>query len=123
VHLLAARRPREHGEPAILRRHERNGVTLVVNELCRGQVTRATQLGGRHDAGFAADHRLGDLRRLSRSTTNDGYGRDPESVFPTGAWFRGGVYGPDTNFPIPIEELNNPNVPGPAPNTCLDRNP
>jgi hypothetical protein len=72
---------------------------------------------------YLTDHRLGDLRRLSRSTTNDGYGRDPESVFPTGAWFRGGVYGPDTNFPIPIEELNNPNVPGPAPNTCLDRNP
>lgn len=72
---------------------------------------------------YLTDHRLGDLRRLSRSTANDGYGRDPESVFPTGSWYRGGVYGSDTNFPIPIEELNNPNVPGPAPNTCLDRNP
>jgi hypothetical protein len=72
---------------------------------------------------YLTAHRLADLRRLSRSTANDGYGRDPESVFPTGAWFRGGVYGTDTNFPIPIEELNNPNVPGPAPNTCLDRNP
>ena len=49
-----------------------------------------------------------DLRRLSRSTANDGYGRDPETVFPTGSWFRGGVYGTDINFPIPIEELNNP---------------
>ncbi len=72
---------------------------------------------------YLTAHRLPDLRRLSRSTANDGYGRDPESVFPTGAWFRGGVYGPDTNFPIPIEELNNPQVPGPAPNTCIDRNP
>lgn len=72
---------------------------------------------------YLTAHRLPDLRRLSRSLANDGYGRDPETVFPTGAWFRGGVYGPDTNFPIPIEELNNPNVPGPAPNTCLDRNP
>jgi len=72
---------------------------------------------------YLTDHRLGDLRRLSRPTASDGYGRDPESVFPTGAWFRGGVYGSDTNFPIPIEELNNPNVPGPAPNTCIDRNP
>jgi len=72
---------------------------------------------------YLTAHRLGDLRRLARSTANGGYGRDPESVFPTGAWFRGGVYGTDTNFPIPIEELNNPQVPGPAPNTCLDRNP
>ena len=72
---------------------------------------------------YLTDHRLGDLRRLSRPTASDGYGRDPETVFPTGSWYRGGVYGSDTNFPIPIEELNNPNVPGPAPNTCIDRNP
>jgi starch-binding outer membrane protein, SusD/RagB family len=72
---------------------------------------------------YLTDHRLGDLRRLSRATASDGYGRDPESVFPTGSWYRGGVYGSDTNFPIPIEELNNPNVQGPAPNTCIDRNP
>ncbi|MEP7067395.1 MAG: hypothetical protein ABI889_15275, partial [Gemmatimonadota bacterium] len=72
---------------------------------------------------YLTAHRLPDLRRLSRSTANDGYGRDPETVFPTGNWFRGGVYGTDTNFPIPVEELNNPNVPGPDPNTCIDRNP
>jgi hypothetical protein len=72
---------------------------------------------------YLTTHRLPDLRRLSRSTVNGGYGRDPESVFPTGAWYRGGVYGPDVNFPIPIEELNNTKVPGPAPNTCLDRLP
>jgi starch-binding outer membrane protein, SusD/RagB family len=72
---------------------------------------------------YLTAHRLPDLRRLSRATASDGYGRDPETVFPTGAWYRGGVYGPDVNFPIPIEELNNTKVPGPAPNTCLDRNP
>lgn len=72
---------------------------------------------------YLTAHRLPDLRRLSRSVANGGYGRDPESVFPTGLWFRGGAYGTDVNFPIPIEELNNPNVPGPAPNTCIDRLP
>ena len=74
-------------------------------------------------ADLVTAHRLPDLRRLSRSAANDGYGRDPETVFPTGSWFRGGVYGPDVNFPIPIEELNNSNIAGPAPNTCIDRNP
>ncbi len=60
---------------------------------------------------FLTSHRLGDLRRLIRQ-----YGRDAESVFPTGAYFKGGVYGPDVNFPIPFEEKNNPNFKG-----CLDR--
>lgn len=72
---------------------------------------------------YLTNHRLGDLRRLSRSVANGGYGRDPETVFPTGAWYRGGPYGTDVNFPIPIEELSNPNVTGPAPNTCLNRDP
>ncbi|HZI41328.1 MAG TPA: hypothetical protein VFD67_06475, partial [Gemmatimonadaceae bacterium] len=31
---------------------------------------------------FLTAHRLGDLRRLSRSVANDGYGRNSESVFP-----------------------------------------
>lgn len=56
-------------------------------------------------------HRLGDLRRLVRQ-----YGRDAETVFPTGAYFKGGSHGADVNFPIPIDEDNNPNaVP------CIDR--
>jgi len=70
---------------------------------------------------FLTAHRLGDLRRLSRSVANDGYGRNSESVFPTGVYTGrgGGVYGPDVNFPLPIDESNsNPNVPG-----CIDRNP
>lgn len=59
--------------------------------------------------------RLPDLRRLVRQ-----YGRPAEQVFPTGAYFKGGQFGPDVNFPIPIEEQNNPNFRG---KECLDRNP
>jgi hypothetical protein len=62
---------------------------------------------------FGTGHRLGDLRRLIRQ-----YGRAAEAVFPTGAYFKGGTYGPDVNLPIPFEELNNPR----AQSGCLDRN-
>ncbi len=58
-------------------------------------------------------HRMGDLRRLVRQ-----YGRTQDAVFPNGAYFKGGVYGSDVNFPIPTSEDNNPNNVG-----CLDRNP
>ncbi len=61
-------------------------------------------------------HRLGDLRRLSHA--GGFYQRDPNTVFPTGAYFKGGNYGTDTNFPVPFSETNNPNFTG-----CLDRNP
>jgi hypothetical protein len=61
---------------------------------------------------WGTGHRTGDLRRLVRQ-----YGRNPESVFPTGAYFKGGSYGPDVNWIVPIEERNNPNF-----NGCLDRN-
>jgi hypothetical protein len=62
---------------------------------------------------FATGHRLGDLRRLVRQ-----YGRPTESVFPTGSYFKGGVYGSDVNLPVPFDELNNPL----AQSGCLDRN-
>ena len=55
------------------------------------------------------------MRRLIRE-----YGLGSEAVFPTGTYRGrgGGVYGPDVNFPIPIEEANaNPNAPA-----CIDRN-
>ena len=60
---------------------------------------------------FLSSHRLGDLRRLVRQ-----YGRDQATVFPVGAYFKGGVYGTDVNFPVPFEEQNNPEFKG-----CLDR--
>lgn len=52
---------------------------------------------------FGTAHRLGDLRRLVRQ-----YGRDPESVFPTGNYFKGDKYGREVNLPVPQEEENNP---------------
>jgi starch-binding outer membrane protein, SusD/RagB family len=56
-------------------------------------------------------HRLGDLRRLMRQ-----YGFGAEQVFPTGAYFKGGSYGPDTHFQVPVDELNNPRF-----EQCLSR--
>jgi starch-binding outer membrane protein, SusD/RagB family len=66
---------------------------------------------------FATGHRLGDMRRLIRQ-----YLRDPETVFPTGDYYRGGqTYGTDVNLPMPRREQNNPNLPD-TPDGCLDRN-
>jgi len=64
---------------------------------------------------FSTGHRVGDFRRLIKY-----YGRTAESVFPTGAWHKGGNYGPDVNFPVPQAEETNPNVT--AGQTCTDRN-
>jgi hypothetical protein len=65
---------------------------------------------------FSTGHRLGDMRRLIRQ-----YGRPANTVFPIGAWPKGGNYGPDVNIPVPQAELNNPNLPSSG-ETCLDRN-
>jgi len=55
---------------------------------------------------FATGHRLGDLRRQLRAP----YSRPYEAVFPTGAYFKGGLtYGVMANLPIPVDERNNPN--------------
>ncbi|MBV9880564.1 MAG: hypothetical protein JO180_08705 [Gemmatirosa sp.] len=64
---------------------------------------------------FGRGYRVGDMRRLIKQ-----YNRAPTSVFPTGAWHKGGNYGGDVNFPVPQAEENNPNVP--SGQTCLDRN-
>lgn len=65
---------------------------------------------------FGRGQRLSDLRRLIRQ-----YGRTQENVFPTGKFSFGGVetgvYGTDVNFPVPDDELPNPNFKG-----CFDRN-
>lgn len=47
-------------------------------------------------------HRVGDLRRLVRQ-----YSRGAETVFPTGAYFKGGVYGTDVNLIPSNAERNN----------------
>jgi hypothetical protein len=61
---------------------------------------------------FLTGHRQGDLRRLVRN-----YGRDPETVYPTGAYpGANGTYGLDVTAPIPSSERNNPRF-----NGCLNR--
>jgi hypothetical protein len=64
---------------------------------------------------FSTGHRVGDMRRLIKF-----YNRPAETVFPTGAWHKGGNYGTDVNFPVPQAEENNPNVT--KGQTCTDRN-
>lgn len=61
---------------------------------------------------FGRGQRLNDLRRLIRQ-----YGRTDDQVFPTGIYYKGGVYGHDVNFPVPDAELVNPAFKG-----CTDRN-
>ena len=65
---------------------------------------------------FGRGYRVGDLRRLIRQ-----YQRAANTAFPVGTWHKGGNYGTDVNFPIPLAEANNPNVP--QGQTCMNRNP
>jgi hypothetical protein len=51
---------------------------------------------------YLTGHRLGDLRRLIRQ-----YGRGAETVFPTGAWHKGGPYGTDVALLDSFQEANN----------------
>jgi hypothetical protein len=69
---------------------------------------------------WATGHRLNDMRRLVRAAgVRGGFGRAVNSVFPNGPYFKNGlVYGTDVNFPLPLDEQNNPGVTG-----CLDRLP
>jgi hypothetical protein len=62
---------------------------------------------------YARGQRLGDLRRLIRL-----YGKaaDGSDTFPAGAFFKGGTYGTDVNFPVTVDEQNNPQFTG-----CTDR--
>jgi hypothetical protein len=64
---------------------------------------------------YLTGHRLGDLRRLIKF-----YGRNAESVFPTGTYTgaAGGTFGPDVNFPVPVDEQNNDKA-----KQCTDRAP
>ena len=61
---------------------------------------------------YTRGQRLGDLRRLIRQ-----YGRTQDKVFPVGTFFKGGSYGTDVNFPVHVDEQNNPEFKG-----CADRN-
>jgi len=61
---------------------------------------------------YGRGQRLPDLRRMIRI-----YGYTQDKVFPTGQYFKGGVYGTDVNLPIPSREQANPLF-----SACLDRN-
>ncbi len=62
---------------------------------------------------YLTAHRLGDLRRLVRQ-----YGRGTETVYPTGAYFKGGSYGTDVALVPSQTETNNPDW-----KACTDKNP
>ena len=51
---------------------------------------------------WGTGHRLGDLRRLMNN-----YGLTEVQVYPSGAYHKGGVHGPDVVFPIDFDEANN----------------
>ncbi|MDB4886937.1 MAG: RagB/SusD protein [Gemmatimonadetes bacterium] len=54
---------------------------------------------------FGTAHRLGDLRRLVKQ-----YGRAQSTVFPSGNYFKGDIYGNQVNLLVPQEEeQDNPN--------------
>ena len=58
---------------------------------------------------YFTSHRLGDMRRLIRQ-----YGRGTETVFPTGPYLHGGVYGTEVVLVPAQTELNNPDWGGPG---------
>jgi hypothetical protein len=66
---------------------------------------------------FGTGHRTGDLRRLVRAP----YNRPANTVFPTGAWHKGGTYSNEVNMAVPAAERNNPLFPQTGA-TCMDRN-
>jgi hypothetical protein len=51
---------------------------------------------------WGTGHRVGDMRRLVNQ-----YGRSADSVYPSGAYHKGGSHGPDVVFPVSFEEANN----------------
>jgi starch-binding outer membrane protein, SusD/RagB family len=63
---------------------------------------------------FATGTRVMDLRRMVRQ-----YSFAAESIWPTGTFGKGGVYGPDVNLPVPDTEKQNPTTGGKI--ECLDR--
>jgi starch-binding outer membrane protein, SusD/RagB family len=65
---------------------------------------------------YLTGHRLGDMRRLARAP----YNRPVETIFPVGAYHKGGTYGTDVNFSIPFDEQNNINY---DPAACVTTQP
>ena len=66
VNHALARRPRENSEAPVLRRDERDGVSLVVHELRRGEVPRAAERRRMADRWRATFDRLGNGGQFHR---------------------------------------------------------
>jgi starch-binding outer membrane protein, SusD/RagB family len=131
----AALRQGAAGVATFVARHNALRATVGLPALVQAEVEALTQVQRENlhfqERGFwlyLTGQRLADLRRLVRQ-----YGRASETVYPTGVWgrpayagiavpdadlvFRAqGTYGPDLNFPIPDDELNNPNF-----QDCINR--
>lgn len=100
---------------ALLQASNRAGMTGILNDLRDLMGLDHVSTPGNQTAGadllfserafwlYATGHRLGDMRRLVRQ-----YSRTADTVFPVGAYSRGGSYGNVVAFPIPINENNNP---------------
>ena len=67
---------------------------------------------------WSTGHRLPDFRRLVRPVSEGGFGRAENTVYPTGPYYKGGVYGSEKALVIPVAEENNPQFHG-----CIDHNP
>jgi len=67
---------------------------------------------------FMTGHRLADMRRRVRPTSDGGFGRAEITVYPNEQYVKGGLFGTDKMLIIPQAEENNPEFHG-----CLDRNP
>jgi starch-binding outer membrane protein, SusD/RagB family len=65
---------------------------------------------------YLTGHRLGDMRRLAPAP----YNRPVETIFPVGAYHKGGTYGNDVNFSVPFDEQNNINY---DPAACVTTQP
>ena len=51
---------------------------------------------------YGTAHRLGDMRRLVEGTASGGYGRAFNTVYPSGTYPKGGVFGQDRSLPVPV---------------------
>lgn len=78
---------------------------LPTTAIANANTARATLFAERAYWLFNTGHRQGDLRRLARAP----YNFPTNQVFPSGPFFRGGSYGNDVAFPLPFNEVNNPN--------------
>ena len=89
---------------------------LPATSIADATTARATLFAERAYWLFNTGHRQGDLRRLAREP----YSLATNKVFPSGPFFRAGSYGDDVAYPVPFQEINNPNF---SPASCSTTTP